>query len=66
MFSNAEMLAAAERLRGYSMNPHLGLQPWWPAHPGSDSPQQDSTRMFLRDLRAVAELAVAQCSPRKA
>jgi hypothetical protein len=61
MFSNEEMLAAAERLRGYSMNPHLGLDGWYPAHPGSDSPVQDQRRAFLRDLRAVAELAIAQC-----
>ena len=61
MFSNAEMLAAAERLRGYSINPHLGLAEWWPAHPGSDSPALDSQRAFLRDLRAVAELAIEQC-----
>jgi hypothetical protein len=61
MFSNEEMLAAAKRLRGYSMNPHLGLEEWWPSHPGSDSGVHDSRRAFLRDLRAVAELAISQC-----
>jgi hypothetical protein len=60
MFTNDEIRAAAERLMGYSMNPHLGLGEWYPVHPGSDSPAQDRQRAFLRDLRAVAELAIEQ------
>lgn len=61
MFTNDEILAAATRLRGYSMNPHLGLAAYYPPHPGSDSPAQDSQRAYLRDLRAIAELAIQQC-----
>jgi uncharacterized protein involved in type VI secretion and phage assembly len=63
MFSRDELRAAAERLRGYSMNPKLGLGEWYPAHAGSDSPVQDSQRAFLRDLRAVAESVIQQTHP---
>lgn len=61
MNASAEILAAAERLLGVSMNPRLGLAEWYPPHPGSDSPAQDSHRAFMRDLRAVAELVIQQC-----
>jgi hypothetical protein len=44
---------AAERIAGTAKNPHLGLDSWYPVHPGDDAGIVTQRRAYHADILAV-------------
>ena len=55
-----QLRKAAERIRGTAKNPHLGLDEWYPVHPGDDAGIVTQRRAYHADVIAVAEFVTTE------
>ena len=60
--SAEQMIAAARRVWGTAKNPHLGLDEWYPVHPGDDDGVTTQRRAYHNDVMAVCVYAIAVAS----
>lgn len=56
---NESLQKAAQRIRGTAKNPHLGLNEWYPVHPGDDAGIVTQRRAYHSDVILVAEFVLS-------